>query len=102
MDKETFLQRLTDIGMQEDDVERRTMIDELRNEAEALYTTNETLTTSNNQYIEANEKLREANMKLFLREGVEKKTSVQDDLPVAKEPEKLKFEDLFNDKGGIK
>lgn len=102
MDKETFLQRLTDIGTLEDDVQRRTILAELRDEAENLFTTNEALTTSNNKYIEDNEKLREANMKLFLREGVEKKTSVQDDLPVAKEPEKLKFEDLFNDKGGIK
>lgn len=100
MDRETFLSRLTEIGTCEDEVQRRSMLNELRDEAESLYDSNASLTTTNADLTARNEKLREANMDLFVQIGTDKKP--QDTLPPTQEPEKRKFEDLFNDKGEIK
>lgn len=106
MDKQGFLDKLKAIGTSEDEVERRTMISELTDEVTRVYDENSTLTESNKNYLEDNEKLRSANMQLFLRVGENKtpeqinedKTGVKDD-PT---PEPRKFENLFDDKGGLK
>lgn len=106
MDKQGFLDKLKAIGTSEDEVERRTMISELTDEVTRVYDENSTLTESNKSYLEDNEKLRSANMQLFLRVGENKtpeqinedKTGVKDN-PT---PEPRKFENLFNDKGGLK
>ena len=100
MDRETFLSRLTEIGTCDDDVQRRSMLNELREQAENLYDSNAVLTTSNADLTAKNERLREANMDLFVQIGTEKKP--EDTLPPQQEPEKRKFEDLFNDKGEIR
>ena len=106
MDKQGFLDKLKAIGTSEDEAERRTMISELTDEVSRVYDENSTLTESNKSYLEDNEKLRSTNMQLFLRVGENKtpeqinedKTGVKDD-PT---PEPRKFENLFNDKGGLK
>lgn len=105
MDKQMFLDKLTAIGVSEDEVERRTMLSELTDEVNRVYDENSNLTESNKSYLEDNEKLRSANMQLFLRVGENKtpeqvnvdKTGVKD---VATEPRR--FENLFDDKGGLK
>ena len=45
-----------------------------------------------------NENLREANMKLFLRVGDHK----EPETPAKETPPKLKYQDLFNEKGELK
>lgn len=105
MDKQGFLDKLKAIGTSEDDVERRTMITELTDEVTRVYDENTSLSESNKSYIDDNEKLRSANMQLFLQVGANKTpeetkeniTGVKDDTP-----EPRKFENLFDDKGGLK
>lgn len=105
MDKQGFLDKLKAIGTSEDEVERRTMLSELTDEVSKIYDKNESLTESNKNYVDDNEKLRSANMQLFLQVGANKTpeqvsedtTGVKDDTP-----EPRKFENLFDDKGGLK
>jgi hypothetical protein len=100
MEKDTLLNRLTEIGTCEDETTRRTILAEVMEETRSLYDRNEALQTANNDLTVKNEKLREANTDLFLQIGSEKKP---DDLaPTEPEPEKRKFENLFNDKGELK
>lgn len=105
MDKETFLERIKEIGTIENDVDRRTKLTELTDDITAIFDSNTTLTEENNKYKEDNEKLRSANMQLFLRVGAEKTPEEikQDNIgKQEEEKEKRKFEDLFDDKGNIK
>lgn len=105
MDKQMFLDKLKAIGTSEDEVERRTMLSELTDEVSRVYDENSTLTESNKSYLEDNEKLRSANMQLFLRVG-ENKTpeQVNENTTGVKEQatEPRRFENLFNEKGGLK
>lgn len=105
MDKQAFLDKLTAIGVSEDEVERRTMLSELTDEVTRVYDENSTLTESNKTITEDNEKLRSANMQLFLRVG-ENKTpqEINEDKTGVKEQahEPRRFENLFNEKGGLK
>lgn len=106
MDKQTFLDKLKAIGTSEDETERRTMLSELTDEVSRVYDENSTLTETNQSYLEDMEKLRSANMQLFLRVGENKtpgqinedKTGVKDEVP----PEPRRFENLFDEKGGLK
>lgn len=105
MDKSELLDLIQSIGTCEDDVLRRESLATLHDEVESLFTSNETLTETNNTLTGDMEKLREANMKLFLRVGESKDSKdVQKDATGIKEEqeEKLKFEDLFDEKGGLK
>lgn len=106
MDKQSFLDKLKEVGTSEDEVERRTILSELTDEVSRVYDENTTLTESNKSYIDDNEKLRSANMQLFLRVGDNKSPEeITKDLTGSKEdetPEPRKFENLFNDKGGLK
>lgn len=105
MDRQEFLNTLTEIGTCENEVERREKLSSLHDEVEKLYTDNETLTTQNKTLTDDNETLRSANMKLFLRVG-EQKTEAQikkDTTGIEAKPEtKRNFSDLFDDKGGLK
>jgi hypothetical protein len=105
MDKQEFIEALTNIGTCEDDVERRTLLADLQEKAGADYDTLQTLTNSNNQLTKDNENLRSANMKLFTRLGKGESDDIADPngTGIKDKPEtKLKFEDLFNEKGEIK
>lgn len=101
MNKETFLERIKEIGTCEDDVKRREILSDVSTEIEKIYDDYDLLKTSNDKYIKDNETLREANMKLFLKVGETKKIN---ETPTFNEPpkDKLKFEDLFNEKGELK
>lgn len=106
MDKNTFLEKIKTIGTCEDEVERRTLLAEISDEVSLIYDNNELLTTNNEKYVADNEKLREANMKLFTRLGEQKSPQEinQNSTGIPNNPveDKRKFEDLFDDKGGIK
>lgn len=112
MDKENFIKKIQEIGGCEDEVQRRTLLAEVNTEVSKVYDERDSLNASKqgfeDQIKKANEDLetlRKANMDLFLKVGaqkseaeIKKDTTGIDD----KKDEKLKFEDLFNDKGGIK
>ena len=105
MEKQEFISRMTAIGTCDNDVERRELISALREEVEKDYDNIETLTTANKTLSDDNETLRSANMKLFLRVGESKDEGerIKDNTGIDDKPkEKRKFEDLFDEKGGIK
>lgn len=105
MNKQDLLNRITAIGSCDDDVQRRELLSQLSEEASRDYDNLATLTETNQTLMNDNETLRQANMKLFLRVGEEKdpdgkrkdETGIDD-----KKNEKRSFDNLFNEKGGIK
>lgn len=105
MQKEDFLAKIKEIGTCEDDVARRTMLSELETEVSSVFDSNSELTESNKNLTDDNESLRAANMKLFLKVGAEKEengNTNNNNKNTGGEPEKRKFEDLFNEKGELK
>lgn len=105
MEKQDFLNKITEIGTCENDVQRRELLSALSEEVGKDYDTLTTLTETNKTLKTENEDLLSANMKLFLRVGETKtdderrknETGIDD-----KPEEKRKFEDLFNEKGVLK
>ena len=97
MDKQEFLNAITEIGSLEDVVEVRTRLSELSDNVTNIFDLNSELSESNKKYEEDNEKLRDANMKLFLKVGDSNKKV--DDLGDPK-PERIEksFEELYNEK----
>lgn len=105
MKKEEFLDKLKEIGTEEDEVARRTMLSDLTDEVTRVYDENSTLMESNSKFEEDNEKLRSANMQLFLKVGANKtEQEVKEDKTGIKEDKQdpRRFENLFDDKGGLK
>lgn len=105
MNKQDFLDKLKAVGTSEDEVERRTILSQLTEEVSRVYDENTSLNESNKNYIDDNEKLRSANMQLFLQVGANKsEEQVKEDTTGVKDntPEPRKFENLFNDEGGLK
>lgn len=105
MDKDKFLQAITEIGTCEDEVERRTKLTELSEGVVDIFDLNTQLKTKNTEYEESMEKLREANMQLFLRVGSNKtEEEVKEDKTGIKEEvkEPRKFSELFDEKGNLK
>lgn len=105
MKKSEFTDKIKAIGTCEDEVQRRTLLAELEEDAAKDYDELERLGTENQTLTTANESLRDANMKLFLRVG-ETKTEEQrkkDETGIEdREKEKKKFSDLFDEKGEFK
>lgn len=99
MNKQEFTERLQAIGTEADETQRRALIASMIDDGGADYDSFATTTRERDDLRSANETLREANMQLFLRVG--SKTE-PDPKPGDPTKEKPKFEDLFNEKGGIK
>lgn len=103
--KQEYLDLITNIGTCEDEVQRRDMLASLSSEASELYDNNEQHLVDIGQLTADNETLRAANMNLFLKVGANKSEAerIKDTTGINQEPaEKRKFEDLFDEKGGIK
>ena len=104
MDKNTFIERIKEIGMCEDTIKVRTLLTELSDDVSKVF---DDLTSSTSKIdeltktIETNntdmEDLRKANMELFKRVGSNTESNVKQDLGIEPEREKLKFEDLFKE-----
>lgn len=99
MTKEEYTERLQAIGTEADETQRRALIASLIDDGGADYDSFATVTEERDRLRGDNETLREANMELFLRVGSKNKP---DPKPGDPPKEKPKFEDLFNEKGGIK
>lgn len=105
MEKQDFLNTVTQIGTCEDDVQRRTLLATLQEEVTKDYDAHETAAQTAERLVKENETLREANMKLFLQVGSPKSEEDQKkDITgiEEKKKEKLSFNDLFDEKGGLK
>ena len=106
MEREELLARINAIGTCEDEGERRTQLDSFRDDINTLFDENERLQTENENITNANENLRSANMDLFLQLGEQKSkkeiTKSETGADPDPEPQKRKFEDLFNEKGELK
>lgn len=105
MEKQEFLSRISAIGSCDDDVQRRELLAQLSDEASKDYDNLATLTETNATLMNDNETLRSANMKLFLRVGEERSVGEKqkDETGIdGKEKEKRSFDNLFNEKGGLK
>lgn len=103
MNKEELLNLIQEAGTTEDEAERRVKLAELSDSVSDLYDKDTKLEESVKNLEERNEKLREANMELFTRVGIQKdpeeETGTDED---PEEPERRKFDDLFNEKGELK
>ena len=112
MDRETLLNKITEIGACEDDAKRSNLITEILDEVPKLYDSadknSQTIETLNKEIEKSKEdmdELRKANKELFRRLGVQKTPEEQKKASTGiSDPEehKRKFEDLFNEKGMIK
>lgn len=106
MDKQQFLDTLTNIGTCADETQRRDMLATLNKEATTLFDNHAKLIEQNKNLTTANEDLRSANMKLFMQVGQNKapedrlhdQTGHQNPEP----KQKLTYEALFDEKGGLK
>ncbi len=104
MDRQEILDIITNIGTCEDEAQRRQMLDGLRDNINTVFDSNDDLTEQNNNLTAANETLRGVNTDLFLQlgENKSKKEIIESETGTEGEPEKRKFEDLFNEKGELK
>lgn len=102
MDKETFEEKIKEIGSLETIEEVRAGLVELKNGVSEIYDTNETLSTQHDSDIKEMEAIRQANMKLFTQLGTDKTPAkqVEEQTGLKQEPvERRKFENLYDDKG---
>lgn len=102
MDKETFLEKIKEIGILENEADIRVALTELSDAVTPIFDDNTTLENENNKYKEDNEKLREANMKLFLQVGSKTQDEVKKETSGEEVKEPRKFEDLFDNNGNLK
>lgn len=103
MNKQEFLDKVTEIGTCTDEAQRRTLLTSLADEVSTTFDEHKTLTDQNAQYVKDMENLRSANMKLFLQVGEQRKPdSPIDNNGGNKEEPKLTYENLFNEKGELK
>lgn len=97
--KQQFQETITAIGTCEDEAQRRVLLASLSEDGGSIYDECETSETARTAAENECKNLREANMKLFLQIGDHAKPQ---DTPPATEPPKLKYEDLFDEKGRLK
>ena len=99
MKKSDLAARFKTLGSFEKMEDVRAEIVNLQKELEKDYTDYESVITERDNLKKDNESLNQANMKLFLQIGGEGKNKDEDNPPDEKE---LKYEDLFNEEGGLK
>lgn len=101
MNRDEFITLIKEVGSSEDDVKRRDLLSDLETKLTPIFEERDTLKKENTEIKEDNETLRQANMKLFLKVG---DSQNKDEIPDVKEETKtrLRYEDLFDEKGMIK
>lgn len=107
MKKSEFVQRIQAIGQMGTIEEVRAGLVELQKDAETDYDERDTAITEVGTLKNANETLRSANMKLFLQVGSGKEPGKGPGKEPGKGPDPentddLKYDDLFNEEGGLK
>lgn len=98
MNEQEMLDKLTEIGTCEDDATRRQKLTELTDGVKGVFGSLATVTAEKESLEKNNKQLQEYNMQLYLR--VNNPAGQSQDKP---EPAKeLKFENLFDENGGLK
>ena len=98
MNKDDFTARLQAIGTEENEATRRELIAAMIDDGGKDYDAHAAAVAARDQLQQDNEDLRAANMKLFKRVGNPEKKA---DDPAVNNEQKMRFEDLFDEKGGI-
>lgn len=99
MNKQEFNAKLTEIGTCEDEAKRNGLIADLMEEGGKIYDDHAAAIQQRDQFAVSNEELRAENKRLFLRVGDHEDPAP----PKGTEPKtKRSFNDLFNEKGGLK
>lgn len=104
MDKDSFLEKVKEIGTLETAEEMRAGLAELQNGVSEVFDTNTTLKEQHEHDTIEMEAIRQANMKLFTQLGTDKTPAKQteEQTGLKQEPvERRKFENLFDDKGNF-
>lgn len=100
LSKDELFAKLTAVGTIEDAAERRMILTEITDDLGSVYDANDVLTEANTKYATDNKKLQDYNMQLYLKLGSQ--TKAEETVVKTEETPRLKFEDLFNDKGELK
>ena len=99
MDKELFLNKITEIGTCDDDVTRRSLLTELSDEVSSVFDSVATLTENNRILSESNQILKDSNADLFSKVVQNKKSD--DFEPEEKEkPKPRSLTEIYYDKKG--
>jgi hypothetical protein len=104
MDKDSFLEKIKEVGSMETPEEMRAGLAELSESVSTVFDSNVTLAEQHEQDTKEMEAIRQANMKLFTQLGTEKTPAkqVEEQTGLKQEPvERRKFEDLYDDKGNF-
>ena len=104
MDKDTFLEKIKEVGTMETAEEMRAGLAEIQNGVSEIYDSNTSLKEQHEHDTMEMEAIRQANMKLFTQLGTEKTPAKQteEETGLKQEPvERRKFENLFDDKGNF-
>lgn len=99
MDRQEIINRLTEIGTCENEADRRVMLADLETDLNDVFDNVDTLTENVRTLTEDNKTLTDANTKLFLKMGENRNPDEGGEEPPK---EKRKFENLFDENGGIK
>lgn len=102
MDKDTFLEKIKEIGSMETAEEMRAGLAEIQNGVTDVYDSNISLKEQHEHDTTEMEAIRRANMKLFTQLGTEKTPAKQAEEETGLKQESVerrKFENLFDDKG---
>lgn len=97
--KDEIIQLIVNAGSCESIEEIRAKLVDLQSEVENDYTEHEKIVQERDELKLHNDKLTKANMELYLKSGSSKGTSNN---MKEQEPEKLSFDQLFNEKGELK
>lgn len=104
MDKDTFLEKIKEVGSYETAEEMRAGLAEIQNGVSEIYDSNTSLKEQHERDTIEMEAIRSANMKLFTQLGSDRTPAKQaeEETGLKQEPvERRKFEDLFDDKGNF-
>ena len=98
MNEQEMLDKLTEIGTCEDAATRRQILTEITDGVKTVFGNLTTVTTEKQTLEQDNKKLQEYNMQLFLRVGKPQQTPKTEPKPTSE----MKYENLFNENGGLK
>ena len=105
MDKDTFLEKIKEVGSMETAEEMRAGLAELAQGVNPIFEANANLTTQHEADTKEMESIRQANMKLFTQLGSQttpaKQTEEETGLKQEESHPRRKFEDLYDNKGNF-
>lgn len=102
MKKTDIAKKIQTIGAMETPEEMRQALVEFQTELEADYDSHENVVSERDQLVDYNKKLKATNKKLFHATGKTPGKEEEEENAEEESVEDLKYEDLFNEEGGLK